>query len=120
MKLRCFSMSKSCLRDLEIEGLWKMSGHLWQTSPFMPLLDITPLKNQLENDGLSTPIRPPPSADGRLLRDLKEQVTVLQKDVSQQAQRCSGRRMVIQIPKRHVGLEYFLPRFFSFFQLAMV
>ena len=79
----------------------------------MPLLDITPLKNQLENDGLSTPIRPPPSADARLLRDLKEQVTVLQKDVSQQAQRCSGRRMVIQIPKRHVGLEYFLPRFFS-------
>ena len=51
----------------------------------MPLLDITTFKNQLENDGLSTPIRPPPSADARLLRDLKEQVTVLQKDISQQA-----------------------------------
>ena len=44
-----------------------------------------PQKIQLENDGLSTPIRPPPSADARLLRDLKEQVTVLQKDISQQA-----------------------------------
>ena len=31
------------------------------------------------------PLRPPPSADARLLRDLKEQVTVLQKDISQQA-----------------------------------
>ena len=38
-----------------------------------------------KHDGLSTPIRPPPSADARLLRDLKEQVTVLQKDISQQA-----------------------------------
>jgi len=47
-----------------------------------------------KHDGLSTPIRPPPSADARLLRDLKEQVTVLQKDISQQAQRGSGRRMV--------------------------
>jgi len=85
----------------------------WQNLPFMPLLDITPLKKT----SLKSAIRPPPSADARLLRDLKEQVTVLQKDISQQAQNDSGRRMVIQIPKKHVGLEYFLPRFFHSFNL---
>ena len=48
----------------------------------MPLLDITPLKKK---NSLKSAMRPPPSADARLLRDLKEQVTVLQKDISQQA-----------------------------------
>ena len=78
----------------------------------MPLLDITTSKNQLENDRLSTPIRPPPSADARLLRDLKEQVTVLQKDISQQAQRGSGRRMVIKNPNNKYGVGIFSLQFF--------
>ncbi len=76
----------------------------------MPLLDIsTPQKTAL-NDGLSTPSYPP-SADARLLRDLKEQVTVLQKDMSQQAQRGSGRGMVIKNTWKNVGLSFFFLMF---------
>ena len=76
-------------------------------------------KNSLKTMGLSTPIRPPPSADARLLRDLKEQVTVLQKDISQQAQRGNGRRMVIKNPNEKCGVGVFFSQdFFHSLQLT--